>query len=270
MIYIPINYHIIYAYKRILLTDSVFSTKNAYHDSLYCILNQPTEKILPMKGKLTFLMAFCAIIGLFLSTAFAETRYVSENFEITMRTGPSSDRKIIALVPSGRALEVLTFGDEWTQVRSSGGKEGWVLSRYLTQEEPCDMVFDRLKQEFDLLNSENTDLKANLDQLLKKGGGLESALSEMQKANDKLSRDYSNLKKESANYISLKEKHKKVVKALALEKEKSGGLETENSKLNRNQNIKWFLSGGGVLFLGIIIGLISKSGRRRSRSSLLH
>ena len=36
------------------------------------------------------------------ANAAAERRYVSEEFEITMRTGPGSDRKIISLIPSGQ------------------------------------------------------------------------------------------------------------------------------------------------------------------------
>lgn len=223
-----------------------------------------------MKTTLILIVSAFALIALSLPYAFAETQYVSENFEITMRTGPSVERKIISLIPSGRALEVLSADNEWTQVRTSRGKEGWVLTRYLTNEEPCAMVFDRLKQEYDLLNTENKDLKKELNQLKTKGSGLESALSEIRQANEKLNQNYSTLKEESADFINLKAKHQKAVRELALEKEKSDRLEIQTDKMSRNKNIKWFLTGAGVLLLGIIIGLLSRSSRRRSRSSLLN
>jgi len=62
----------------------------------------------------------------------AETVYVSEEFEITMRTGPGNDRKIISLIKSGNTMEILEKGQEWSMVRIPSGKEGWVLTRYIT------------------------------------------------------------------------------------------------------------------------------------------
>ncbi|MGD9311147.1 MAG: hypothetical protein PVG51_18540, partial [Desulfosarcina sp.] len=63
------------------------------------------------------------LIGLLAMPAasVAQTVYVSENFEITMRTGPGTERKIISLVQSGKALEVIETGDEWSLVRAPNG-----------------------------------------------------------------------------------------------------------------------------------------------------
>ena len=44
-------------------------------------------------------------------------------------------------------------------------------------------------------------------------------------------------------------------------------LDNEVEKLHWNQNVRWFLSGAGVLLLGFIIGFSTK--RQRRRSSLL-
>ena len=54
------------------------------------------------------------LIGFLIAPAasVAETVYVSENFEITMRTGPGTERKIISLVQSGEALEVVEKGGD--------------------------------------------------------------------------------------------------------------------------------------------------------------
>ena len=73
------------------------------------------------------------LIGLLIlpAASVAETVYVSENFEITMRTGPGTDRKIISLVESGKALEILEKGEEWSKVRTINGKEGWVAREQL-------------------------------------------------------------------------------------------------------------------------------------------
>jgi hypothetical protein len=49
--------------------------------------------------------------------------------------------------------------------------------------------------------------------------------------------------------------------------QKASKYEEDLTKLLWNKNIKWFLSGAGVLILGFIIGFMTK--RQRRRSSLL-
>ncbi len=197
----------------------------------------------------------------------AATKYVTETFEITMRTGPGVDRKIISLIQSGRALDVLTSGEEWSQVKTPGGKEGWVLSRYLTDDTPSAMLLERLKINYDRLLSKNAELKEQNKTLLAKRSNLESVLSQSQKSNQKLDSDYEKLKKESADFLKLKTTYTKTAKALDQEKEKAGQLDSQVSTLSRNRNIKWFLSGAGAVLVGFILGLISR--KRRRRSSLL-
>jgi hypothetical protein len=41
-------------------------------------------------------------------------------------------------------------------------------------------------------------------------------------------------------------------------------MEKEIARLSLNRNIRWFLSGAGVLVLGFIIGFSTKKQRRRS------
>lgn len=67
----------------------------------------------------------------------AQTVYVSDEFEITLRTGPGNDHKIISMPKSGNAMEILQKGEEWSRVRLPDGKEGWVLSRYISPTRPA-------------------------------------------------------------------------------------------------------------------------------------
>lgn len=77
-------------------------------------------------------------ICLFLSaSALAETKhYINDSMTITMRTGPGTDRKIIALLGVGQEVEILQTENEWTMVRLPNAKEGWVISRFITDQTP--------------------------------------------------------------------------------------------------------------------------------------
>jgi SH3 domain protein len=209
------------------------------------------------------------LIGLLLLPAvcIAETVYVSEDFEITMRTGPGTDRKIISLVQSGKALEMIKEGEEWSQVRAPNGKEGWVLNRYLTVNQPCAMVLDRLRQDYDVLNARHKDLQANFDEIESQKKVTDSDLSKSQKERDDLNKAYATLKKESADYLKLKKRHEEVTAELEAERTRSAKLDDENMQMKRNRIIQWVLTGGGIMLIGFFIGLFSSS-RRKPRSSL--
>lgn len=209
------------------------------------------------------------LIGLLIlpAASVAETVYVSEDFEITMRTGPGSDRKIISLVQSGKALEILEKGEEWSMVRDHNGKEGWVLNRYLTPNQPCAMVLGRVRQDFDVLTAKYKDLKDNFDELNAQKKATDADLSQNQKDRDELSAAYETLKKEAADFLKLKQQHKQVSADLEAEKTLSAKLDEENMQLKRSRIIQWVLTGGGIMLVGFFIGLFSSS-RRKSRSSL--
>jgi SH3 domain protein len=209
------------------------------------------------------------LIGLLIlpAASVAETVYVSEDFEITMRTGPGSDRKIISLVQSGKALEILEKGEEWSMVRDHSGKEGWVLNRYLTASQPCAMVLDRVRQDYDVLAAKYKGLKETFDELNAQKKATDADLSQNQKDRDQLSAAYETLKKESSEFLKLKQRHQQVAADLEAEKTLSAKLEEENMQMKRSRITQWVLTGGGIMLVGFFIGLFSSS-RRKARSSL--
>ena len=61
------------------------------------------------------------------------TRYVSDELEITMRSGQGVKFGIRKMLTSGAKLEVLeTDPAGYSKVRTEQGVDGWVLSRYLS------------------------------------------------------------------------------------------------------------------------------------------
>jgi SH3 domain protein len=45
-------------------------------------------------------------------------------------------------------------------------------------------------------------------------------------------------------------------------------IKEENNKLKKDESINWFLAGGGVVLVGMVIGRLSSSSRKR-KSSLI-
>jgi SH3 domain protein len=198
---------------------------------------------------------------------YAQQLFVKEMMKITMRTGPGNDRKILALVSTGQPVEVIETGAEWSHVRLDNGKEGWVLSRFLTPEVPNSISLAKLTKRHDALLTKHAALSEENRQLKETAQRLTAEVQKGVKDLKTLQKEYDTLKAGSADYLKLKTKHQKTSAKLSEQTERAAKFEGELAKLLRKQNIKWFLSGAGVLLLGFIIGYSSK--RQRRRSSLL-
>jgi len=209
-------------------------------------------------------LVFIVVCTTFFSAAvLAETNYVSDSMKITMRTEPGKDRKIIALLNIGQKVDVLNPGDDWTLVQLPNGKKGYVLSRFLTNKTPSGIKLN-------VLQNKHVALKANAASLLQennafksKNEALTTEFAAVSKELQDLKKDFENLKKNSARFLELQAKYKKTTSKLEEQTKKAGKFEDELNKLIWNQNIKWFLSGAGVLLIGFLIGLSTKRQRRQ-------
>mgnify|MGYP001817128983 CR=1 FL=1 len=204
------------------------------------------------------------LLGVILAAypAFAETNYVSDEMHITFRSGPASDRKIVKLLVSGQAVDVLQKEGEWARVRLPDGKEGWVLHRYLTPDEPCDMVLERLSanhaaltERADILDKENNSLKSRNKTL---DSDLQTTQADLQKTQAALNK----LKKESATYLALKAEHQQSSSRLSEQTRRVDQLENELARAKNNY--KMFITGACILVLGLVIGLLSRTQKRKS------
>ncbi len=212
-------------------------------------------------------MVVVLALGLSGPVAHAQQMFVKEMMKITMRTGPGNDRKILALVSTGQPVEVVEQGEEWSLVRIGDSKEGWVLTRFLTQEEPSSIGLANLTQKYASLEAKHIALSEENTRLKETVQGLTKDVQTGAKTLKGLQKEHETLKSGSAEYLKLKSKHQKTSTQLTEQTSRANNFEEELTKLLRNQNIKWFLSGAGVLILGFIIGYSSK--RTRRRSSLL-
>lgn len=206
------------------------------------------------------------LLGLMLvaTTGAAETKYVTEDLNITLRTGPGTDRKIIAFPNAGDPLEVITPGEEYTEVVTRGGKQGFVLTRYLTDKEPSSQLLARLEQKYSQLKEKYEELQQKSTQLSGSSKDLSEELDKTRKELTQLTASYDTLKSESKEYLQLKGKYEKSVKEAAEARAKSDKVEKELQQLYSSEINTGILYGGGLIVLGFITGFIVKRPKRRS------
>ena len=213
-------------------------------------------------------IVFLGIVLMFFSAnGLAETMYVTDKLKLTLRSGPSLEHKILAVIESGQQVELLEPGEDWSLVRTAGEKEGYVLTRYLLPEPTHNVRLEKLQSKHKALMQQAATLLEENTRFKKEGRKLKSTLDVNEKALNKLRVDYEKLKAGSAEYIELKEKFKTVSGQLAEQTKRAEALDEELRSIEINQYIKWFLAGSGVLLVGFIVGFSAR--RQRRRPSLL-
>ena len=204
--------------------------------------------------------------------SWASKAYVTDSLKISIRTGPSIENKIINYLGSGQPVDVLESQEGWSHVRvlehKLGDLEGWILSRYLITRLPWEFQAKSLKEE-------NTNIKEKLARIEKEFGEtarreqiLIKETKEDTEALEKLRSEYETLKRESADYLKLKDTHEKTRSALESNQKSNKELTQENETLRTSQQNRWFATGALVLFCGLIIGILV--GRQKRRKSLYY
>ena len=211
------------------------------------------------------------VMGIFLlcfaTNGWTESLYVTDVLKLTLRSGPSTGHKILAVVDSGQQVEMMEPGEDWSLVRIADGKEGYVLTRYLVPEATHNVRLAQLQNKHKTLMQQAAALLEENTQIRGDNKKLKSTSNENEKALKKLRSDYDKLKAGSAEYIALKEKYKTVSGQLAEQTKRADTLDEELRAIEINQYIKWFLAGSGVLLVGFIVGFSAR--RQRRRPSLL-
>ena len=220
-----------------------------------------------MKQPLKQIVFLGIVLLCFSANGFSQTMYVTDLLKLTVRSGPSTEHKILAVGESGQQVEMLEPGEDWSLVRMATGKEGYVLTRYLVPEPTHNVRLEQLQAKHKALMQQAATLLEENTRFRDETKKLKSALNGNEKALKKMSADYDKLKAGSAEYIELKEKHKTVSGQLAEQTMRADALDEELRAIEINQYIKWFLAGSGVLLVGFIVGFSAR--RQRRRPSLL-
>ena len=128
-----------------------------------------------------------AICGVLCATqAYAAPAWVTDQFEITLRSGPSTSNAIQLMLKSGARLEVLERNEEtgYSLVRTEGGTEGWVLNRYLMGE-------PRAREQLLTLSGQLTNATT-------RGSSLDSQLKAIKSEHDAANRRVAELEREKS------------------------------------------------------------------------
>ncbi|WP_161794845.1 TIGR04211 family SH3 domain-containing protein [Desulfonatronum thioautotrophicum] len=198
--------------------------------------------------------------------AAGETVYVSEVREISKRAGPSTDHRILRMLPAGAELEALSEQAGWLQVRGSDGLEGWVLQRFTTRDVPLTLRYQELRRKYDALYEASSGALGQLAELEEVNQKLLETLSETSNKLLDLDREYAAFRSDAAEVEDLRLRYAQLTTEMDALLQEATRLREENSMLKSQDRFRWFLVGGSVFFVAWLVGMITgrRQGKRRN------
>ncbi len=203
------------------------------------------------------------------NTLAAETAYVTDNLSITLRAGESTSHQVIRSLKSGVRLTITERHEEtgYAHVTLEDGTQGWVLTRLLSSTPGAQQ---QLREAQNSLKKAREELKDAQEKLTTTSGAHRSAdqtLQQLQQDNEKLTNALKELRAISGGALTLDEENKTLkTNKMQLETEVDA-LKQQNTTLEDSSNRNWFITGTGVMLLGLLIGLVIPGLRWRKKSS---
>lgn len=225
----------------------------------------------PVRGGAFVALVLVILAGAVALPAVAQEgdRWVSDSFEVMLRSGKGNRQSIVRMLSSGSRVELLELDKEegYARVRTPGGAEGWVLSRYLLSAPPARVRLPNVEKELATSQGKRKELQQQLGKMRKERDQLQRQVAELERSGSTLQTQLSDVRRLSSNVIQVDQDNQQLRERLAAAEQTVTELQRENDDLEGRAAREWFVVGAGVIIVGIILGLILPRIRGRRKSS---
>jgi SH3 domain protein len=159
--------------------------------------------------------------------ARAEAAWIKEELRLNLRSGPGVQYRIMGVVETGDAVQVMKRGNGWTQVRVADLGDGWIPEGYLQPEPPAAV---RLAQS----EAQTAEFRSQFESLVEKSSALEAQNKELTQRDTE-------------------------------QRTEIESLTRENMELHAGARWPEWITGAGILGAGMVMGAIlhAVTGRRQ-------
>ena len=214
-----------------------------------------------------FLLVY--LLALSSAQAWAETRYVSDELSIPMRTGASNKHRIISFPRSGTPLEIKETSEDgnFARVNTRDGKEGWVETQYLMNQASARDRIVTVSQKLEQSREQVKEYRQTIAQLEAQNRELDTQLKQAQREIASQESSMDKLKRISANPVALANKNKALEDQVSKLTAANELLTRENDDLTNQSSKDWFILGAAVSLGSLLFGLlITRINWKRKRS----
>lgn len=222
-----------------------------------------------IKNNLSILQLFIAVCTVLPSLACADQRYVTDQFEVMLRTGPSGNHAILRMMKSGAALTVMDpeVDNGYVRVQTNAGTEGWVLVRYLIREPVARVQLENLVKQVTQTEPKDTHIRGQVNAVKAEYDNTNKRIAHLEAEKKALENQLDAIKNKAADVLAIDAENQQLQQKLTEARAQLKTLQEKYSELSNTNEKDWFITGALVLTGGLLLGLIiPKISWRRQRS----
>lgn len=186
--------------------------------------------------KIKYLFACLTLSLAALDSQAQEVRWVADDLETYVRSGPTNEYRIVGTLTSGDEVTVLETQDDYTRVRAPNGDEVWIESDQLQAERS---VSDRMPE----LQARTETLSARLEGIDEEWQSRVATMTET-------------LKQREARIAELERRNAELSQQTSQAENRIRGLQARLDTQEQDLLMRYFMYGGGVAGAGLIVGLL--------------
>lgn len=197
------------------------------------------------------------------------TMYITDKLEVTLRSGQTTEHRIVKMIPSGTEVTVVETNAEsgYSRIKTPSGDEGWVLTRYLLSEPSARDRLVKAEELIRQLQDEKQRAQASLSSLSTSQSTLQSEFDKAAEKAKRLEQELNRIKQTAANALLIdNENQANKQKLMAMERDYNA-LQLQVQALQDRGSRDWFIRGAGVLVGGIVLGVVLPRLRFKRKSA---
>ncbi|RFA31439.1 hypothetical protein CAI21_02165 [Alkalilimnicola ehrlichii] len=192
-----------------------------------------------------------------------QTRYVSDELQVDLRSGPTMQHRIVRFINAGTPLQVVESQGDWAFVRLSTGDEGWLQSRYVVNTPSARQRLQQATSQRDQARQQLADLRQQLSGESDALATAQEQIAELTRENERLTEQLG----DAARGLELFDENRELKKDIVDLRREIQDRDAEINRLSDRSRQDWFVAGAGVLVGGMLLGIILPRIRWRRRSS---
>jgi SH3 domain protein len=203
------------------------------------------------------------------TTLAATQKYITDEFEVTMRSGTSTSNEILRMLKSGEAVTVLEedVDTKYSLVEIEGGKKGYVLNRYLVELPSAKYRLEQLQIKSTEQQEANSLLQLEINRLQADLDTAQDDISSLKGALATTKNELSRVRDAAENTLKIVDENNNLKANVNDLTQINSMLSEENSALKDSSNMDWFIRGAGVSLIAFLIGIIITRIRWRKKDS---
>ncbi len=222
-----------------------------------------------MRRSHLYQLLFASLLMSYSIHVSAQTRYVTDDFEIMMRTGPSIQNKIVKPLRSGTKIKVLNeeAGNGHSLVQTNEGETGYVLTRFLSANRAARERLEVAERQLKTLRSKPGELQSLLANSQDENQELIRLNTDLTSRLTTASSELSQIKEVSADAVAISNRNEKLESQVHQLKLELDDMRIQKESYQDQKDLREFINGAGAILLGLFLGWILSISRRQRRNS---